>query len=734
MIGKVSLYVPGEEGAAVLSTVAYSKISAKVKLAGAFKYSDEKEAVRFASKTAASGETAIVAADESRFNSIKLMLLKVLSVKVLQSSEIIEKIGDSLPVDSNEYKINVAVPAGSRVTVSENGLFSPFKCRCGKGLIIMVPLEEKALTYAIDSGVLEGEDPQKSSKEKLNERLKAIADSGKSVGIASMGLSKALTNIFKNSDVPGIKHSTAEVDEEGDPSQKDYIANIASRAREKTGSDFGAAMSDISSDGTISVAVADADCAKVEVVHPVEGEDRSQLAKVATFKAVEMISRSVSGGINPPEKKPEKNSYKPLIIIIICLAVAAAICLTVGFVVYRKSIKGTAGNEAVSVTVNVQTITDAEPEETEEGDENGEVVPVLDEDESDAEQAFLDLIDTTYSGSGDKTAAANGMFTTNAGDLVSDLTTTTTATVTSLIHSITGRKTTAGDESSTEVSEESETTTQAAPQGYFLFTVYGYGHGVGMSQRGAIALANQGKTCSQILTHYYQNVTLMVDKNTPKTITRRGTEMTLVAFLCRTVKKEIGSSSPMEALKAQAVAAYTYAMCNNFDNQQAFDPYFDYKGTSVEAAVFDVLHITDEEQDPHAVYVSYNGTYANTVYCASVAGRTTSAKSVWGSGKYDGYLNGGKSSPETVEVTTVQIGTSEMKRIIENYTGNKLDGTDPSTWLSILSHDGSYSNSIGYVDKISVGGKVISGNAFRSSVLGNRIKSHCFTIKYFRYQ
>ena len=38
------------------------------------------------------------------------------------------------------------------------------------------------------------------------------------------------------------------------------------------------------------------------------------------------------------------------------------------------------------------------------------------------------------------------------------------------------------------------------------FTVKGYGHGVGMSQTGADTLAKQGKTCSEIINHYYKEI------------------------------------------------------------------------------------------------------------------------------------------------------------------------------------------------------------------------------------
>lgn len=39
--------------------------------------------------------------------------------------------------------------------------------------------------------------------------------------------------------------------------------------------------------------------------------------------------------------------------------------------------------------------------------------------------------------------------------------------------------------------------------GSFVFTVYGYGHGVGMSQYGANYMAKQGSDFKEILTHYY---------------------------------------------------------------------------------------------------------------------------------------------------------------------------------------------------------------------------------------
>ncbi len=43
----------------------------------------------------------------------------------------------------------------------------------------------------------------------------------------------------------------------------------------------------------------------------------------------------------------------------------------------------------------------------------------------------------------------------------------------------------------------------------FKFTVFGYGHGVGLSQTGAEGLAKQGKTYKEILNHYYINCEIL---------------------------------------------------------------------------------------------------------------------------------------------------------------------------------------------------------------------------------
>jgi stage II sporulation protein D len=71
-----------------------------------------------------------------------------------------------------------------------------------------------------------------------------------------------------------------------------------------------------------------------------------------------------------------------------------------------------------------------------------------------------------------------------------------------------GNKTLAGTAVRTALNLRSATFSIKYADGNFTFTVRGYGHGVGMSQVGANALAQQGYAWQEILTYYYTGVTI----------------------------------------------------------------------------------------------------------------------------------------------------------------------------------------------------------------------------------
>ncbi|MCR5522429.1 MAG: peptidoglycan DD-metalloendopeptidase family protein [Clostridia bacterium] len=278
-----------------------------------------------------------------------------------------------------------------------------------------------------------------------------------------------------------------------------------------------------------------------------------------------------------------------------------------------------------------------------------------------------------------------------------------------------------------------ETPVISGKSGTFTFTVYGWGHGVGMSQEGCISMAKSGSTYSEILSHYYPGTSIDNDSSTPMTVSRKNTDVSLVEFLCKTVKQEIGEGAPMEALKAQAVCSYTYAKRFGFSSGQAYSSSFNYQGTNVEKAVFAVLNISNASQQPSAKYLTYNGKCAEAFYCGSVAGKTASYTAIWG-GNEIAYLKGGVSSPEKVAISTKEYTYEELAALINNYATSKNKnitlGSDPSSWIKIISHDSAYSSSVGYVTQMSVGGYTMRGDTFWENVLKYGIKSPCFTVTY----
>ena len=65
-----------------------------------------------------------------------------------------------------------------------------------------------------------------------------------------------------------------------------------------------------------------------------------------------------------------------------------------------------------------------------------------------------------------------------------------------------------GNEVRSKLDLPSENFTVSERNGKFIFTCKGYGHGVGMSQKGANSMAKQGFTYKEILLHYYQGAKL----------------------------------------------------------------------------------------------------------------------------------------------------------------------------------------------------------------------------------
>lgn len=297
--------------------------------------------------------------------------------------------------------------------------------------------------------------------------------------------------------------------------------------------------------------------------------------------------------------------------------------------------------------------------------------------------------------------------------------------------------------SSPDVSATPTAAPVSSTSGVFTFYVFGYGHGVGMSQVGADYLAGLGWSWADILAHYYYdpNTYIITGETYPQKITYEGTQYDTREYLARALEAEMPSSSNMEALKAQVVAIYTFARYYNSDAIATSNPIFTGNMTKSSHAFLDAgktpassIYAAVDEIIRIGAYISYNGTTALTPFHAMSAGKTTSYYNCWGknSGTSVPYLNGARTSigdyyDEDFK-STVTITSQELQNLA-SAQGITLSG-DPASWLNIISHDAAVREDIGYVSSIKVGSQVMTGNDFRINLLGGRIRSHCFAMTY----
>lgn len=297
--------------------------------------------------------------------------------------------------------------------------------------------------------------------------------------------------------------------------------------------------------------------------------------------------------------------------------------------------------------------------------------------------------------------------------------------------------------SSPDVQAASTAAPISSTSGVFTFYVFGYGHGVGMSQVGADYLAGLGWSWADILAHYYYdaNTYIVTGETYPQKITYEGTQYETREYLARALEAEMPASSNKEALKAQVVAIYTFARYYNGDSIVNSSPIFTSNLTKSSHAFLDAsktpaasIYAAVDEIISIGAYISYNGATALTPFHAMSAGVTTSYYNCWGknSGTSVPYLSGARTSigdyyDEDFK-TTVTISSQELQSLAAAQ-GITLSG-DPSTWINIISHDAAVREDIGYVSSIKVGSQVMTGNDFRINLLGGKIRSHCFAMTY----
>jgi SpoIID/LytB domain protein len=194
-------------------------------------------------------------------------------------------------------------------------------------------------------------------------------------------------------------------------------------------------------------------------------------------------------------------------------------------------------------------------------------------------------------------------------------------------------------------------TVPVSPAQVLVIEGTGNGHGVGMSQDGALGYARHGASYEQILAHYYTGTALGLAS--PKTVVKvligsKVKKVPLERYVRGVIGAEMSPSWPAAALEAQAVASRTYALTDHAGGSR-FDVYADtrsqvYAGAAVETPATNAAVAATAGQ-----IVTYGGHPAITYFFASSGGMTESIQ--------DGFP-GAEPAPWLVGVSDVYEGAA----------------------------------------------------------------------------
>lgn len=214
------------------------------------------------------------------------------------------------------------------------------------------------------------------------------------------------------------------------------------------------------------------------------------------------------------------------------------------------------------------------------------------------------------------------------------------------------------------------------------------------------------------------------------------TSLGMTEYLSGVVAAEMPASFEIEALKAQAVAARSYALyckscgkhsggrlCSDPGCCQAYlsDRQLHLRwGTGYEKyrrKILDAVQATEGE------YISYRGEPAQAVFHSSSAAFTESSENVWNYVPYLVSVSSPEGAGNVPDYTSyVRLSPEEVKSAVLSVRPGAVFPEDAAQWLGNLRRDSS-----GRVDSVELGGTVFSGREMRRLFA---LRSTAFELKY----
>ncbi len=194
----------------------------------------------------------------------------------------------------------------------------------------------------------------------------------------------------------------------------------------------------------------------------------------------------------------------------------------------------------------------------------------------------------------------------------------------------------------------------------------------------------------------------------------KGDYMDIIPYI---VEAEMGGGFGMEALKAQAVAAYCWLI--NAGSTKGSAPAVPLKNPT-QNAIDAAAAVNGQE-------VKYGSETAQTYYYAISAGSTANCKDVWYADiPYLRAVNSSVDKDYDGFETKVTYSANELQsRVLSTY-GIDLSGISKTKWFDIK-----YDENKAYVRSATIGGtKQVTGSSFRDELLDYELRSTAFKIKY----
>lgn len=208
----------------------------------------------------------------------------------------------------------------------------------------------------------------------------------------------------------------------------------------------------------------------------------------------------------------------------------------------------------------------------------------------------------------------------------------------------------------------------------------------------------------------------------PNVITVNGQEIDAKEAIARIVTAETDSGFNAETLKAQAIITYTYLKYRDTN----------WRISNLTIADNYTQEAMDAVNEVFGHYLTFNDKVAFTPYCRMSAGKTANASTVFGNNFT--YLKSVASASDKQRdgyKKEVLLTADDIKAGALAFDSTIEFPEDVSKWLTIKAHDTAVSTGTGYVEKITVGNKEVSGVTFIYDIMKNKdLSSPCFSLSY----